>query len=119
MLPSVLGLGFWPQLYGFCVFEGCVGVYFPTWGCYLQCLDLASGPSCMASVSSKAVWVCIFQLGDATFSAWTWLLAPVVWLLCLRRLCGCVFSNLGMLPSVLGLGFWPQLYGFCVFEGCV
>jgi len=32
MLPSVLGLGFWPQLYGFCVFEGCVGVYFPTWG---------------------------------------------------------------------------------------
>jgi hypothetical protein len=25
-------MGFISQLLGFCVFEGCVGVYFPTWG---------------------------------------------------------------------------------------
>jgi len=32
ILPGVLNLGFWQQLTGFAVFEGCVGIYFPTWG---------------------------------------------------------------------------------------
>jgi len=32
MLPAALGMGFYPQLLGFCLFECCVGVYFPTWG---------------------------------------------------------------------------------------
>jgi len=32
LVPAALGLGFVTQLLGFCVFEGCCGVYFPTWG---------------------------------------------------------------------------------------
>jgi len=32
LFPAASGMGFVAQLLGFCVFEGCVGVYFPTWG---------------------------------------------------------------------------------------
>jgi len=33
LTPACLGVGgFYVQLTGFCVFEGCCGVYFPTWG---------------------------------------------------------------------------------------
>ena len=32
LFPSAAGMGFMSQLFGFCLFEGCVGVYFPTWG---------------------------------------------------------------------------------------
>jgi MFS family permease len=32
MVPAALGMGFFAQLFGFCMFEACVGVYFPTWG---------------------------------------------------------------------------------------
>jgi len=32
LMPCVFQLGFEARLFGFCVFEACVGVYFPTWG---------------------------------------------------------------------------------------
>lgn len=32
LVPSATGMGFLSQLLGFCLFECCVGVYFPTWG---------------------------------------------------------------------------------------
>merc|ERR1711861_70924 len=32
LVPAAMGMGFYSQLFGFCLFECCVGVYFPTWG---------------------------------------------------------------------------------------
>jgi len=91
LLPSAMGMGFIPQLLGFCLFEACVGVYFPAWGglrsqvvpeeCRSSIMNLFRVPLNLIVVlilinidvlrGSTVFILCVFFLAMATWCQWT------------------------------------------------